>query len=152
MAYLSCIASGDVAFPRRIFKCQWEETFENILVRLKADRESRSTVLKTEFSATDIFHPAHIVDLDTPVHVCQQFSCYNVRFTISNQDDTCSRTSVRDALPTNSEDIVVPRYCCSKILLFQDIVVPSLQLPSPQLPSEMKQLCNDQRLYNDIIG
>ena len=122
MAYLSCIvvcASGDVAFPRRIFKCQWEETFENILVRLKADRESRSTVLKTEFSATDIFHPAHIVDLDTPVHVCQQFSCYNVRFTISNQDDTCSRTSVRDALPTNSEDIVVPRYCCSKILLFQ---------------------------------
>ena len=93
MAYLSCIvvcASGDVAFPRRIFKCQWEETFENILVRLKADRESRSTVLKTEISATDIFHPAHIVDLDTPVHVCQQFSCYNVRFTISNQDDTCS--------------------------------------------------------------
>ena len=100
MAYLSCVvcAGGDVAFPRRIFKCQWEKTFENILVRLKAD-ESRSTVLKTEISATDIFHPAHIVDLDTPVHVCQQFSCYNVRFTISNQDDTCSRISVRELSP-----------------------------------------------------
>ena len=111
MAYLSCVVSGDVAFPRRLFKCQWEETFEKILVRLKADRETRSTVLKTEISATDIFHPAHIVDLDTPVHVCQQFSCYNVRFTISNQDDNCSRTSVRgDALPTNSEDIVVQAF------------------------------------------
>ena len=54
--------------------CQWEETFENYLVRLKADRESRSTVLKTEISATDIFHPVHILDLDTPVHICQQFS------------------------------------------------------------------------------
>ena len=64
MAYLSCVVSGDVAFPRQIFKCEWEETFEKILVRLKADRESRSTVLKTEISATDIFHPAHIVDLD----------------------------------------------------------------------------------------
>ena len=111
MAYLSCVvvcASGDVAFPRRIFKCQWEETFENILVRLKADRESRSTVLKTEISATDIFHPAHIVDLDTPVHVCQQFSCYNVRFTISIR-----MTPVRELVcGTPCRPIV-------KILLFQ---------------------------------
>ena len=88
---------------------------------------SRSTVLKTEISISDLFHPVHIVDLDTPIHVCQQFGCYNVRFTINDQNDTCSRTSVPDALQTNRAEIV---------------------FPSPQLPPEGKQLRNDERCHH----
>ena len=37
--------------------------------------------------------PVHIVDLDTPIHVCQLFGCYNVHFSVLNdQNAACSRT------------------------------------------------------------
>ena len=85
------------------------ETFGNVSDRLMA--ASRSTVVKTEFSVSDLFniglHPVHIVDLDTPIHVCQQFGCYNAR---KDQNATCSRTeetSVPDTL-TDSAEIVLP--------------------------------------------
>ena len=98
---------------------------------------STVTVVKTEISVSDIFiglHPVHIVDLDQPIHVCQQFGCNHVRFSVlTDQNAGTEETSVADAhaLINCAADVV---------------------LPSPQLPQEGKQLRNDQRLYNDIIG
>ena len=46
---------------------------------------STVTVVKTEICVSDLFidlHPVHIVDLDTPINVCQQFGCYKVRFSV----------------------------------------------------------------------
>ena len=65
-AYLSCLSifGGVVVFPRRILKvkCQWEETFGNFTDRLAV---SRSTVMKTEITASDLFiNPVHIVDME----------------------------------------------------------------------------------------
>ena len=71
MAYLSCIVvcatTKEVVFPRRIHKCEWEETFGGLFDRTMA--MSRSTVVKTEISPSDL-GAHHIVDLDTPA---QQF-------------------------------------------------------------------------------
>ena len=60
-----------------VHKCEWEETFGGLFDRTMA--MSRSTVVKTEISPSDL-GAHHIVDLDTPTHVCQQFGCYNVRY------------------------------------------------------------------------
>ena len=60
-----------------VHKCEWEETFGGLFDRTMA--MSRSTVVKTEISPLDL-GAHHIVDLDTPTHVCQQFGCYNVRY------------------------------------------------------------------------
>ena len=79
MAYLSCIVvcatTEEVVFHRRIHihKCEWEETFGGLFDRTMA--MSRSTVVKTEVSPSDL-GTHHIVDLDTPTHVCQQVGCY----------------------------------------------------------------------------
>ena len=71
--------------PRRIVKCESEETFGNLYDRFMAVSRSTVTVVKTGICASDLFiglHPVHIVDLDTPINVCQQFGCYNVRFSL----------------------------------------------------------------------
>ena len=90
MAYFSCTCFAvcasrrEVLFPRRIVKCESEETFGNLFDRVMAVSRSTVTVVKTEMCvSSDLFiglHPVHIVDLDTPINVCQQFGCYNVRF------------------------------------------------------------------------
>ena len=66
-----CATTKEIVFPRRIHKCEWEETFGGLFDRTVA--MSGSTVVKTEISPSDIC-AHHIVDLDTPSHVCQQFS------------------------------------------------------------------------------
>ena len=72
--YLSCLSVfGGVAFPCRILKWQWEETFGNLANQLAV---SRLNFMKTEISVSDLFiHPFHIVDMETPIHVCHQFGC-----------------------------------------------------------------------------
>ena len=120
MTYFSCVAvcasRREVLFPRRIVKCESEETFGNLFDRIMAVSRSTVTVVKTEICVSDLsigLHPVHIVDLDTPINVCQQFGCYNVRFSVLNdQNAACSRTeetSLPDAHAlTNSADIVLP--------------------------------------------
>ena len=70
MAYLSCVAvcasKREVLFPRRIVKCESEETFGNQFDRFMAVSRSIMTVVKTEISVSDLFiglHPVHIVDV-----------------------------------------------------------------------------------------
>ena len=82
--YLSCVAvcanGWEVVFHRRILKCQWEEMFENLSDRLMA-----------VCSVSELFiDPVQILDLDTPIHVCQLFGCYNVRFSVLNDQNAAS--------------------------------------------------------------
>ena len=63
-----------------VHKCEWEETFGDLYDRTMA--MSRSTVVKTEISPSNL-DAHHILDLDTPTHVCQQFGCYNVRYCVT---------------------------------------------------------------------
>ena len=48
--------------------------------------------------------PVQIVDLDTPIRVCQLFGCYNVPFSVLNdQNAACSRTGYTPYHRGNSE-------------------------------------------------
>ena len=87
MAYLSvfCKRSETVVHPRTIVKCSWEDTFSEIVSKLDKIPEE-AVVEKILISKSEkIVDPAHIVSLDTPVIVCEQFGCFNVCIVLQPQ-------------------------------------------------------------------
>ncbi len=77
-AWLSVIVKSglNVIHPRTIVKCNWDDRFCSLLTKLKYEQ---ATVIKIEISRTEKFvDPVHIVPMDAPVILCEQFNCYNV--------------------------------------------------------------------------
>ena len=59
--------------PRTVVKCSWEDTFGMLLRKLEMQAEV--TVEKIEICANDKFVDAHIVPIDAPVRLTEQFKC-----------------------------------------------------------------------------
>ncbi len=79
MAYLSvfCKRNGAVVYPRTIVNCSWEDTFGEIVIKLDKIPEE-AVVEKILISKSEkLLDPSHIVSLDTPIAVCEQYGCYN---------------------------------------------------------------------------
>ena len=135
MAYLSvfCKRSETVVHPRTIVKCSWEDTFSEIVSKLDKIPEE-AVVEKILISRSEkIVDPVHIVSLDTPVIVCEQFGCFNVCIVLQPQ------AAVAPIAGRNASEVLMASA--------REIV-----LPPPLAAPDGKQLRGDQRLYNDLLG
>ena len=74
-AWLSVLIKHNlkVIRPRTVVKCSWEDTFGMLLGKLEMQAEV--TVEKVEICANDKFVDAHIVPIDAPVRLTEQFKC-----------------------------------------------------------------------------
>jgi hypothetical protein len=110
-------------------KCSWEDTFSEIVSKLDKIPEE-AVVEKILISKSEkIVDPAHIVSLDTPVIVCEQFGCFNICIVLQPQAavaPTAGR-SASEVLMASAREIV---------------------LPPPLAAPDGKQLRTDQRLYS----
>ena len=135
-AWLSILVKRgqDIVKPRTVVKCSWEETFGALFDKLDLPE---TTIEKVQISANEKFiDPVHVVPIDAPVCLCDQFKCMHVCISIEaparrmNSRHT-SRPNAFDVLMAASREIVVP---------------------SKLTPPEGKQLRKDQQLCNDLLG
>ena len=124
-----------VVKSRTIVICCWEENFESILDKFEG--LSKGTIKKIQISKDEKFIDPHIVPVDAPVSLCDQFSCANVCIFISadSAEAATSRSGPNafDRLMASSREIVLP---------------PVLTAPS----GNDLDLRSDQRLYNDLLS
>ena len=116
---------------RTVVKCSWEDTFGSLLDKFKG--LSDRTIEKIQISKNESFiDPVHVVPIDAPVSLCNQFGCVNVCVFIAESEVAprgMSRSGANafDRLMAGSREIVL---------------LPALTAPGVEL-------CSDQRLYND---
>ena len=70
--------------PRTVVKCSWEDTFEMLPGKLKMQAEI--TVEKVEICANEMFVDAHIVPIDAPVSLTEQFKCSYVCLSLERDE------------------------------------------------------------------
>ena len=90
-------------------KCSWEDTFGSLLENF--DDLSDKSIEKIQISRNESFiDPVHVVPIDAPVSLCQQFICANVCVYISSDSTSrgMSGPNVFDRLMANSREIVLP--------------------------------------------
>lgn len=130
-AWLSVLVKRgqEVIKPRTVVKCCWEDTFGSLLDKLDM------TQVSIELSANEKFtDPVHVVPIDAPVIICDQFKCMHVCVTIESMERIHAperRPNAFDVLMASSRDVVLP---------------PKLS------PPDGKELRKDQQLYNNLLG
>ena len=110
-AWLSVLIKQNlkVIRPRTVVKCSWEDTFGMLLGKLEMQAEV--TVEKVEICANDKFVDAHIVPIDAPVRLTEQFKCSYVCLSLEHDEVSQSSGTQRNAaevLMTSSQLIVLP--------------------------------------------
>ena len=133
LAWLSVLIKQNlkVIRPRTVVKCSWEDTFGMLLGKLEMQAEV--TVEKVEICANDKFVDAHIVPIDAPVRLTEQFKCSYVCLSLERDEVSQSsgtRRNAAEVLMASSWQIV---------------------LPAPLIPPEGKELWKNQQMYNDIL-
>ena len=99
----------------------------------KLNMQAEITVEKVEICANEKFVDAHIVPIDAPVSLTEQFKCSYVCLSLERDEVPQSSGTQRNAaevLRASSRQIV---------------------LPAPLTPPEGKELRKDQQMYNDIL-
>ena len=126
------IANQKLIKPRQIVKCSWDETFAVLLDKL--DLPETTIVSKIEISGNKP-HPVHMVPIDAPLNLCEQFKCSNVLITVEGEPCVDQMASSQ----RNAADVLME---ASRRLV----------LPVALVPPAGKTLRNDQKLYNDLLG
>ena len=124
-AWLSVLIKQNL---KTVVKCSWEDTFGMLLGKLEMQAEV--TVEKVEICANDKFVDAHIVPIDAPVRLTEQFKCSCVCLSLESDEVSQSsgtRKNAAEVLMASSRQIV---------------------LPAPLTPPEGKELRKDQQMYN----
>ena len=63
-----------------VVKCSWEDTFVILIDKLDI---SETTIDKVQISTNEkSTNPVHVVPIDTPINVCDQFRCMYVRIIV----------------------------------------------------------------------
>ena len=94
------------------------------------------SVEKVQIASNEKFtDPVHVVPLDAPIIICDQFKCTRVCISI---EDNIVRMPSSERQPNAFEVLMASSH---------DIV-----LPNKLSPSEGKELRRDQQLYNNLIG
>ena len=121
-----------VVKERTILKCNWSDTFGELLPKLN-EEFAVATVAKIVISNSEKFvDPCHVVPLDSPIQLCDEFQCKYVCFHLDCEPASSSQSrDVFNVLMANSQEVV---------------------LPQPLHAPEGRELKADQRLYNDLIG
>ena len=132
-AWLSVLIKQNlkVIRARTVVKCSWEDTFGMLLGKLEMQAEV--TVEKVEICANDKFVDTHIVPIDAPVRLTEQFKHSCVCLSLERDEVSQSSGTQKNAaevLMASSWQIV---------------------LPAPLTPPEGKELWKDQQMYNDIL-
>ena len=122
----------EIVKPRTVVKYSWEDTFGSLLDKFDMTEVG---IEKVQIAANEKFtDPVHVVPIDAPVIICDQFKCMHVCISIENIERIPAserRPNAFDVLMASSRDIVLP---------------PKLS------PPEGKELRRDQQLYNDLLG
>lgn len=140
-AWLSVIVKRgqQVIHPRTIVKCDWDDRFCSLLVKLGGSKYEETQVTKVQISRTEKFlDPVHVVPLDAPVILCEQFNCYNVCVYVA-MESGCTSTNSTSLSATNAFGILMS-------------AASTRALPPCLEPPEGKELRADQRLFNDLLG
>ena len=133
-AWLSVLVKRgqEVIKPRTVVKCSWEDTFGSLLDKLDVTQVSIELI---QIAANEKFtDPVHVVPIDAPVIICDQFKCMHVCITIESME-TIHASERR------------PNAFCVLMASSRDVVLP------PKLsPPDGKELRKDQQLYNNLLG
>ena len=82
-AWLSILVKQgrEVVQPQCVVKCSWEDKYAALLEQF--DGMSDCTIEKVQISTNAQFaDPVHIVPIDAPVSLCEQFKCCHVCISI----------------------------------------------------------------------
>ena len=110
-AWLSVLVKRrlDVIKPRTVVKCSWEDTFGSLLNKFNMTEVS---IEKVQTAASEKFtDPVHIVPIDAPVSLCDQFKCMHVCISIEHSVRELiseTRPNAFNVLMASSHDIVLP--------------------------------------------
>ena len=133
-AWLSVVIqrAETVIKPREILKCSWTDTFGSLLLKYGSDLQSEKISHVVIAKNEKFIDPCHRVPADAPLSLCDQFGCMNVCIYLENMSvsPTAERT-IASVLMERSREIVLPQFLA---------------------PSEGRNLRDDQRLRNDIVG
>ena len=135
--WLSVVKRGVVVVKNRtIVKCSCEETF-GLLVSKVAPEFQEERVKRIVISTEEKFNSVHEVSFDAPISVCKLFNCKHCCIYIESSDSASSSAAQ------------VPKKNVFTLLMEN---ARKRQPPSKLVPTEGKQLRNDQHLENDLIG
>ena len=74
--WLSVLVKFRASKQRTIVKCSWQDSFCAFLEKLSM---SEAVVCKIEICKNENFcYPVHVVPIDAPVILCEQFQCFHV--------------------------------------------------------------------------
>ena len=110
-AWLSVLVKRglEIVKPRTVVKCLREDTFGSLLEKLDVTNVS---VEKVQIASNEKFtDPVHVVPLDAPVIICDQFKCMHVCISIEDivrMSPSERQPNAFEVLMASSRDIVLP--------------------------------------------
>ena len=122
-AWLSVLVkrAQNIVVPRTVVNCSWDETFGMLLGKLGMPD---AMIDRVQIASTEKFIDPHVVPIDAPVSICEQFNCIHVCIFVegppvnATERMSNSRPNAFDVLMASSHEIVLPPIRTCVLLLW----------------------------------